>query len=194
MAENTNLRLVHTSCRSLWLLQRARPLQVAAKIWKKILSHNCLLQVTGDSQCSVNQEKYTVQLTCLFCFYSVTLLVLCLYWMNNNFTWLVKSKQVKQEVSRTMIHHCDPYGECSLHLDSYSLQKGHGHQNDCFLTWMRLGLVTVKSSPTIWISVLPVRAAQPAQSSYCSTLKVFTNCPITLENKWYLCRISSYIS
>ena len=34
------------------------------------------------------------------------------------------------------------------------------------ITWMRFGFVTVKSSPTIWISVAAVNADQPAQSSW----------------------------
>ena len=44
--------------------------------------------------------SFTVRLTsCLFCLVRL----LCLYWINNSFTCLLKSKPVKQEVSRSVI-------------------------------------------------------------------------------------------
>ena len=53
-----HLSLIHTSCRALRLLQRARPSQAVTGRCKKLenfLSHNHLLQVAADLQCSVNQ-------------------------------------------------------------------------------------------------------------------------------------------
>ena len=58
--------------------------------------------------------------------------------------------------------------------------------------WILLGLVTVKSSPTIWMEVAPVSLVQPSQSSWSKASSMETTGNFSMK-PWYISQSLSLV-